>query len=421
VTVKRLLLLAALAGCPTAQVGTIDLRLTTAPNSTLLDNVTKLRITLTAPRQVVEAERGPDGFALALEVEATGESGAIVVEGFDAIGTVIAGGESPPFPVTALDARIVVYMSTPLAIEHAPVTLTARSNVAGDTLPYGAIFAGGKDVATGTASDAIAIYNAYDHSLVGGKPLLAPRDGLVVATGSNGIVHLFGGRDAAGNPTGTYWQFDTAFPPNGAYANLGDFVGLARADEAAISIAADKFVITGTPPVDIQGPNVAPRSDVSGFAPTAGSFVAATGARTALGLDTAGRLVRYHDNAFEPLAQSRPGGAVATLPDGRFIVAGGGTAEEANDILVVDTSGTVSTLVDVLAAPTMNAHVAATRRHVVITSPGNRVEIFDAQTLAPVITHDALDALPFALPNSQVLLVDRSSGDLYLFTPPPGV
>jgi hypothetical protein len=420
--VKRLLLLAALAGCPSSQVGTIDLALATAPSSTLLDGVSKLRVTLTAPRQVVEAERGPNGFSLALDVEATGDSGAIVVEGLDAAGALVAGGESPAFAVTAIDARIVVYMSEPLAIGRAPVMLTpARSNIAGDTLPYGAIFAGGKDVVAGTPSDAIAIYNVYDHSLVGGKPLLAPRDGLVVATGANGIVHLFGGRDAAGNPTGTYWQFDTAFPPNGAYADLGDFVGFARADEAAISLGASAFVITGTPPIDIQGADVTPRSDLAGFAPTAGSFVAATGARTALTLDTTGRLVRFRDNAFEPLAQSRPGGAVATLPDGRFIVIGGGTAEEANDILVVDNSGTVSTLADVLAAPTMNAHAAATRRHVVITSPGNRVEIFDVNTLAPVITHDPLDALPFALPNGQVLLVDRSNGDLYLFTPPPGV
>lgn len=419
---KRLLLLAVLAGCPTSNVGTIDLELAAAPGSLLLDNIAKLRVTLTAPRQVVVAERGPNGFSLALDVEASGITGALVVEGLDTADALIAGGESPPFSVSAIDARIVVYLSTPLAIDRAPVSLTpARANIAGDTLSYGAIFAGGKDVVTGMPSDAIAIYNAYDHSLVGGKPLPAPRDGLVVATGANGIVRLFGGRDGAGNPTGTYWQFDTTFPPNGAYAELGDFVGFARAGEAAVAVAANTFVITGTPPVDIAGADVTARTDVSGLAPTAGSFVAETGARTALTLDTTGRLVRYHDNMFAPLAQSRPGGAVATLPDGRFIVVGGGTAEEANDILVVDTSGTVATLPDALAAPTLDAHVAATRRHVLVSSPGNRVEIFDVQTLASVITHDPLDALPFALPNNQVLLVDRSNGDLFLFTPPPGV
>lgn len=419
---KRLLLLAVLAGCPSPTTGTIDLALTTAPGSPLLDTVTKLRVTLTAPRQVVEAVRGDAGFTLALDVEATGELGTIAVEGLDANDALVAGGETPSFAVTGIDARVVVYMSVPFAVQRAPVTLSpARANVAGDKLPYGVIFAGGRDLATGAASDAVAIYNAYDHSLVGGKPLIAPRDGITVAAGANGIVHLFGGRDLAGNPTGTYWQFDTEFPPNGAYADIGDFAGFARADEAAFSLGANNLVVTGTPPIDIVAPDVTARTDLAGLAPTAGSYVDTAGARTAVTLDTAGHLVRYRDNAFETLAPMRPGGAIATLPDGRFIVVGGGTPDEANDVLVVDTSGTVSAVPDVLLAPLVDARVAATRRHVVITSATERVQVLDAATLAPVVDHEPFDASPFALPNNQVLLVDRSNGDLFLFTPPPGV
>lgn len=420
---RRLALVAvlALAGCPTARVGTIDLGLTAAPGSPLLDAVTRLRVTITHPYQVVEATRGANGFALSLDVEATGESGAIVVEGFDDTGTLIAAGQSPEFGIAAIDARIVVYLSVPFAVARAPVSLApARANVTGDRLGYGVIFAGGLD-AQGAPSDALAIYNAFDHSLVGGKPLPAPRDGVVTVTGAGGIVHLFGGRDPGGNPTGTYWLFDTTAPPNGAYLEVGDFPGLARADQAAFMIDFDTLVVTGAPPVDLTGAAVTARTDLAELAPAAAAFVTAAGMRTALALDATGRLVRFQGGAFETLATARPGGAVAALPDGRFVVIGGGTADEANDVLVVDAAtGVATTVPDVLAAPRLGAHVAVTRRHVLVA--GDPIEILDAVTLAPVVTRDALDGLPFALPNDQVLIVDRTNGELSLFTPaPPGV
>jgi len=408
----------ATAGCPTATVGTIELGLTAAPGSVLLESVTRLRVTLTHPFQVVEASRGANGFAVALDVEATGESGAIIVEGFDVNGSLVAAGNSPEFGIAAIDARIVVYMSTPFDVARAPVTLApARANVAGDRLPYGVIFAGGRDAAN-APSDAVAIYNAFDHSLVGGKPLPAPRDGIVVASGASGTVSLFGGRDAAGNPTGTYWLFDTTFAPTGAYLEVSDQAGFARADDVAITIGLDKFVLTGTPAIEIAGATVTAHTEVAGLAPSAASFVTANGVRTALALEaTTGRFVRFHDGVLELLAIARPGGAVAALPDGRFVVVGGGSAEEANDVLVVDATGAVTSVPDVLAAPRVGAHVAATRRHVVIT--GDPIEILDATTLAPVVTRAAIDGLPFALPNDQVLIVDRANGELSLFTPPP--
>jgi len=61
--------LAALALCAcTGTVGTIDLRLTTAPDSHVLDAVQRLRVTITNPRQVVEAGRSGSGFSIVLEV-----------------------------------------------------------------------------------------------------------------------------------------------------------------------------------------------------------------------------------------------------------------------------------------------------------------------------------------------------------------
>ncbi|MDQ3335989.1 MAG: hypothetical protein M4D80_12540 [Myxococcota bacterium] len=418
---KWVALLALLAGCPTAASGTIDLGLTTAPGSTLLDGVTVLRVELTNPRQIVEAPRGPDGFSVSLDVEANGEPGTLVVEGFDANGGLIAVGQSPEFGVAAINARIVIYMGAPLSVARAPASLSpARANVQGDVLlPFGVIFAGGRDAAN-APSDALAIYNAYDHTLVGGKPMPAPRDGIVVATGANGIVSLYGGRDAAMNPTGTFWLFDSNFAPSGAYLEVRDNPGFVRANQTALEIGIDKFVITGEPAIDLDLTTTAPRTDVAGLAPSGASFVTPAGLRTALALDTTGRLVRFSNNTFEVLAFTRPGGAIASMPDGRFIVVGGGTAEESNDVLVVDTAGNVSMISDVLAAPRTDAHVAATRRHVVIT--GDPIEILDASTLAPIATRAAIEGLPFSLPNEQVLIVDSTNGELSLFTPPrPGV
>ncbi|HLL21438.1 MAG TPA: hypothetical protein VK427_04860, partial [Kofleriaceae bacterium] len=231
-------------------------------------------------------------------------------------------------------------------------------------------------------------------------------------------VYLFGGLDTAGNPTGTAWLFDSNFAPAGAYLELGDFPGFARANEVAIATSADRFVVTGAPPVDLAGTGVSARSDVPALASAGATFVTATGVRTALALDATGRLVRYHEGAFELLAPSRPGAALAALRDGKLLAVGGGTAEEANDILVVDAFGGVTTIADALTTERTNARVAVTRRHVVVVG-GGPTEILDAATLARVVEpRERIDGKPFPLPNDQVLIVDDATGALVLFTPP---
>lgn len=413
----------ALGGCPTAKTGTIDLELTAAPGSTLLDSVERLRVTLTNPRQVVEAIRGPDGFALAIDVEATGVPGALVVEGFDAGDALVASGQSPEFGVAAIDSRIVVYLAPPLSVERAPVSLMpARANVSVGPLVFGAVLAGGRDPASMAPSDAIAVYNAFDHSLLGGRPLPAPRDGIVVATGGNNIVYLFGGRDGAGNATGTYWLFDTNVPPSGAYIDLGDHPGFARADEVAVPIGVDHFIITGTPPIETRGTSVVERAGAPALVAAAASIVAVNGTRTALVLDATGKLVRFRGDTVDTLATAaRPGASLAALPDGRFLVVGGGTADEQNDVVVVDPdTGIDNVLADTLAEPHAGASVAVTRRHVVIAGGGASTEILDAATLARLAVTGALAGPAIALPNDQVLITG-SEGDLSLFTPPPGV
>ena len=413
---RFLFLLALLAGCPTPVSGTIELGLTAAPGSTLLDAVTRIRVTITNPRQTVEALRGDNGFSLVLDVEANGAAANLIVEGFDQNDNLTAVGQSPEFGVAAINARIVVYMGSPLGIARAPVSLSpARSNVQADQLTYGLVFAGGN--LGGPASDAIAVYNAYDHSLVGGLPMPAPRDGIAVAAAANGIVTLFGGADDT--PTGTYWLFDSDFAPSGAYLEITDLPGFARANELMLPIGTntDRYLVTGTPPLDILGNAVTPRTDIAGLAPRGASHLGASGARTALLLDTTGRLVRFHDDTFEPLALSRPDAAIAALPDGRFVVIGGGTTEEQNDIIVVDAGGNTSISADVLTTPRAGARVAATKRHIVIT--GDPIEILDAGNFQLLATRAAIVGQPYALPNDQIMIVDATNGELSLFTPPP--
>ena len=60
----------ALAGCA-GSGGTVQVSLVTAPDAHVLDAVQKLRVTLTQPRQVVEATRSGSGFDLALEMMPT--------------------------------------------------------------------------------------------------------------------------------------------------------------------------------------------------------------------------------------------------------------------------------------------------------------------------------------------------------------
>lgn len=414
-------LLALLAACPAPTTGTIDLELTTAPGSTVLDSVVRLRVTLTRPRQTVEALRRPDGsFALGLEVDATGEAGAIVVEGFDANDALVAGGQSPEFGVTAIDARVVVYIAPPLSIERAPVSLApAVANVSATALQFGAAFAGGRAPATNVASNALAVYNAYDHSLAGGSPLPERRDGVVTATGSNNTIYLFGGRDEASNPTGTLRLFDTNAPPSGRYFDLGDYPGLARADEVAVPIAIDRFIITGTPPLDAQNTAVVERTGLPALAPT-GASVASGNARTALFVDTAGRFVRLREDTITILEiGARPGAAVAALSEGRFLAIGGGTADEQNDLVVIDAATGMATLhADALAEPHIGARVAVTRRHVVIAGNNAATEVLDLASLARVAVAASFPGPLVALPNDQVIVVGVD-GALSLFTPPP--
>ncbi len=418
----RSLALLLLAGACNGTVGTLSLELTTAPGSTLLDAAQTLKLTITNPHQVTTATRGPSGFTIDLQMPAASATGSIIIEAFDASGARIAAGESPPVPFGAIDARIVVYMAVPNAIAAAPAMLTpARSALGTGQLTYGAVVAGGFE-STGAQSDAIAIYNAFDHTLTGGLALPAARSGLGVGVGANNEVYLFGGYDDGGAPTGTAWRFDTNVAPSGAYVDFGDKAGFARGFATLAPIGNDRFLISGQPAAELDGlgGTVAARTEIASLPAAGASIVGTDGVVTSVFAGDTG-IVRYRNNAFDTLdATPRTGAAVVALPTGKLAVVCGPSPE-----LVDPATGALTPLS--ITAPT-GCGATATQRHLVIAE-GATAQVFDATTLAPV-AQPAL-VVPrtspnlVALPNGQVLIAGGTDGSgkptetIELFTPEP--
>ena len=430
---KRALALAVLAACDGA-TGTISIGLTTAPGSHVLDPATRLRVSLTDPPLSYEVDRHGDGFDLAFDLDATSTTGSIVVEGLDASGALVAAGQSPPFPFAAINANVVIYVAAPMTIAPAPLALTpARSDIAAAALPYGAIFAGGRDAA-GAPSDAIAIYNVYNHTLAGGLAMPVSRSALVIAVDAGGGVYLYGGLGADGNPIATLLRFDTTIAPSGSYAMLGELPGFARSREIAVRTAADRFLVTGTPPVELAAGSLAARTEIASLPPIGASVTPADGIPTALFLGGDTGLVRFRKDAFDMLAgDTRARAAIAPLPGGKLVVIGGGDATTpALSALVVDAeTGTVTTIAGALSTGRYAPAVAATARHLVVAggvdatgAPIGTADILDATTLAPIATvplTPRAGTTAFSLANDQVLIAggNEATDLLELFTPPP--
>ncbi|HSS02774.1 MAG TPA: hypothetical protein VLM79_37190 [Kofleriaceae bacterium] len=423
--------LAALALCACSGTsGTLVVELTTAPGSQVLDPVQHLRLTLTNPREVVEADRSSSGFDVALEVDAKQQAGALVVEGFDASGALVACGESPPFSVAAITAKIVVYMAPPRSIAPAPVALPAAlSEISSSPLAYGAVLAGGRD-GTGAPSTAISIYNAYDHTLSAGLPMPGARTQLAIGTGSSGGVYLFGGTGPDGRPTGTLWVFDSTTAPSGGYLTVSETAELARTGAQIVQIGLERFLVTGAPPLTLDRGTLAARSDAAALPPAGATLTLPDGTTSAVFAGDPILLLR--DGMLEPLATSAPAGAsTAPLPGGRAVVIGG-VDPALRDALVVDgTNGNVSVIANAIATPRAHPSLAATSRYLIVAggtdaagAPIASAEVLDATTLAPVVTLPILarsGMFAIVLPNDQVLLGGGApaSNQLELFTPDP--
>ncbi|MDX2090660.1 MAG: hypothetical protein SFX73_22565 [Kofleriaceae bacterium] len=428
---RRTLALAALLGACDGTSGTINLDLTTAPGSTVLDNVERLRLSVSNPWSVFETPRGADGgFDLAVDVEA-GVSAALIVEGFDASGDLVATGMSPEVAFAPTNARLVIYVAPPMSVAAAPMTLSPpRAGVSIDALTYGAVFAGGEE-APDAPSDKLQIYNAYDHSLVAGLPVPMPRTGVAVG-GAPSSVYLFGGTEAEGETSGELTRFDTTVSPNGAYQALGETPSLARTGERMVRIAAETFLVTGSPPILVDNFTLSARTDLATL-PTVGAARPDGSAAIFVGGDTG--LVRFRNNTFDALPGevARQRAAITVLPSEQFLVVGGGPVDAPlRSVLLVDAAtGMVMSRPDTLAVGRYAPAVAATPRHVVVAggvdasgAPIATAEILDATTLERVATlpiAPRVGTAAIALPTHQVLIGGGIDANelLELFTPPP--
>lgn len=421
-----------LAAC-SGTTGTVQVVLVTAPDSHVLDGVQRLRLTVTDPRQVVEATRTSAGFDLALDFDPSQSAGALVVEGFDASGARVACGESPSFSLAAINATVSVYIAAPNSFALSPSALsTPLSGVAATALSYGAVLAGGRDPA-GAPGTMIAVYNAFDHSRIDGIALLAARAGMAVASDGAGGVYLLGGTGSDGNPTGTVWRFDTTVSPNGQYTTPAANTSFARTGQLLIALGGGRYLATGTPALELvpsDGSNpLTALSGVDGLPATGAAASPGDGTPTAIFAGDS--LVRFRRDGFDTLTGAGRSAATAVaLPDSRVAVIGGTPAPL--DVLVIDgTTGAVSTVPAALSTARQSPMVAATSRHVVVAggtdasgAPIASADVLDATSLAllatlPIATGPGGFAI--ALPNGQILLGGGTPAvtALELFTPAP--
>jgi hypothetical protein len=423
--------LLALVACQ-ANVGTLDVSLTTAPGSHVLDDVETLRLVITNPHQVAMATRQNGKFAIEIDLDATGASGALIVDGLDASGTTVATGSTPTFPLGAQNAKIVVYMAAPNSIGLAPLSLaTPRTNIAVAPLGYGAVLAGGD---TGGASavapsDAIAIYNAFDHTLTSGVAMPAARSALAMATGAGQYVYLYGGVAPGGADAANFWRFDTSVAPAGAFADLGDKTGFERSGETAVPIGNEHMLISGNAPIELSGQDgsINARTDApnDSLGAWATALVGSDGIPAAVfaGL---GAVARFRNNVFDvlsvPMPQMPGGVAIVALPGGKALI----LDPDATYLVDVATGSFTTTAIPALTA---DGAAAATGRHlIVVDGLAGTASIYDAATLAPIATQalagPRTQPALVALPNGQILIAggrdanhDQPIGTLELFTP----
>jgi hypothetical protein len=420
-------------GCQ-GTVGTVDVTLVTAPGSTLLDGVQTLRLVLTNPHQVETAERTSGGFVIDLQLDATTDTGALIVDGLDASGTLVATGASPPFPFGGVSANVAIYMAAPNSIGESPAVIDPpRTAIPFATVSYGAVFAGGT-TADGVPSAATGVYNAFSHTIQVGVPLPEARTGLALAVGTSGhLVYMFGGTDPTGTARDTAYRFDTSVSPSGAISLLGEFAGFARSGETALSIGDENILVTGAPIAVLSGSagTVTARTELPGLPPSGAAVVGNDGTAAAIFAGADG-VIRFRANAFDALAlpaAARADAVVVALPGGKIGVVCGGA-----DLIRIDAaSGAAETFPAIPSELRTGCAAAATNRHLVVAGGtiagalATTAEIYDAATLAPIATQPLVTprtgAIATVLPNGQILIAGGTDGagapiaTLELFTP----
>ncbi len=438
------LALGALAACGGAN-GTYELTLTTAPGSTVLDRITRARLTLSVPYRQVEATRGDDGrFQLSLEVPADGPSGFVTFEGLDDAGAVIGWGRSAALPIAAVDARIAIYVAPPQSLAAAPAGLDPpRTELGVGSFSFGAIFIGGADGA-GVPVDDVAVYDVYRHQVLIGDPLPAPRAGVAVGTGASGYAYAFGGRGTDGAAAGNLWRFDTTVEPRGLWDPLDNEADLARAGATTAEVGDELFLVTGDPAAVIDGRSltVSRAATLPTLAGTASAIEDAElvyAVFVGAGTGTGGLVMLRPPGVVTeqaPPTAGRTGHGAAVTADDRVVVLGGAIAGVPTmTALVVDPiAASYREAADVLTVGRIDAAIASTGEVIVVAGgrdAGGAIvadaEVLDAVSLARIATLPMVTprtgATATVLGNGQILIaggVDASGapvGTLELYTP----
>ncbi len=413
------------AGC-IGEDGLLSVKVVTAPESTLMSSVVKIRMILTQPRKVVEAQRQADGgFSLSLEVSADSSSNSqLLVEGYDENERLIAYGSSPPFAVNPTNASLAIYLAPPLSIGEAPVKLPVERNELGAaTLTYGAIFIGGRDNNNAVRGE-VEIYNAYNHTLVSGMPLPMPRAAAAVGTLIDGRAFIVGGESGSGAVAGG-WQFDTNAAPSGSYSELVS-TAAARVGARAVAITTGRFFLTGSPPADLDAltGTVTPLPS----APTLPSeMVSVAKENEVVAIGVGATVVRFRNATFEQLSipsALRTDHSVVAMADGNVAVIGGRQGgEDTGDVVKIDPlTGMGTVLPDLLITPRHAAAVARAGNYIVVAGGiGGATQILSDAELLDATTLEHLGTIPLVgprahasalpLPNGQVLIVGGVLGN----------
>ena len=460
---------AMIAAACSGDTGTISLRLVTAPESEVLDQVVRARLTLSEPPAVVEATRDEQGsLTLDLDVPAGNRPGVLTFEGFDQDGARVAFGRSGLLPIAAATVEVSLYVAAPMSMAATPAPLSpARADMAVAALPYGALVAGGRTGASATegASDEVAIYSVHTHAFQPRAPLPEARIATAAAAGAFGAVYLVGGLGPDGAPRRDAFAFRPAVAPDGAYIPLavddgdgdGDGGVLPRAGAAMAPLGQETFVVTGAPLALVNGAGgrVVAMAGAPALAGTATTAVAGDTAHVLFagaGSGESGAVV-LAGGRFTTLAPPNDGGdgdgaasmlrtghGAVRLPDESILVVGGAIDLPDGPVLAAAArfQPMAQTLarVDLLATRRSHAAVAATDEHLVVAGGVDvagaligDVEVFDARTLEPAAVLPMVvprrGAAAVALANGQVLVVggvDQSGapvGTAELFTPAP--
>ena len=413
---------AALAGCGGA-TGTFSLELVTAPGSTVLADITLARLTLSVPYRQVEAPRDPDGtFHLSREVPAEGPTGQVTFEGFDDGGDLVAWGRSGFLPIAAVDASVAIYVAPPLTLGAAQTSLDPpRTDIGVARFNFGVLLVGGAD-ASGAPTDQVELYDVYEHELLPGEDAPGARAGAVVGAGASGYAYVFGGRGPAGT-TGTFWRFDTTVTPAGQWLPVEEDPVLARTGAAIAPARTEVFVVTGTPPLVLDGLSLSV-SPLTNSPPLAGTATALLLGNTLYdvvvgeGTGTTGIVtigpegVEEHGGAPSAL---RTGHGAAGAPGPKVVVLGGAVAGVPTSAAVVARPATsvVVEIDGVLATPRTGAAVAG--NGVVAIVAGGRdasgallgdCEVIDLESLGHVAT------IPMVVPRTGAIAATLASGQI---------